>query len=103
MWSRCPSSKRTKHLSLRRYLDNVLHAAGLLKTSEDSGEMESWGQRGAGSWITVYANSVHAFAVIDGLRWDTVGDPNGVTGPRWHPSLAGDTTRGFVARHPTGY
>ena len=26
----------------------VLHAAGLLKVSEDSGEMESWGQKGLG-------------------------------------------------------
>ena len=81
----------------------ALHGGGFLKSPLVSGEMTHWGSPGKGRWITVYANSVHAFAVIDGLRWDTVGDPSGVTGPRWHPSMAGDTTRGFVARHPAGY
>ena len=46
----------------------VLHAAGLLKTSEDSGTMESWGQQGVGQWITVYTNPGHAFVEIAGIR-----------------------------------
>ncbi len=81
----------------------ALHGGNFLKSPLVSGEMTHWGAPGKGRWITVYANSVHAFAVIDGLRWDTVGDPRGVSGPRWHPSMAGDTTRGFIARHPVGY
>ena len=35
------------------------------------GRCESWGHRGKGRWISVYANSGHAYAVIAGLRWDT--------------------------------
>jgi cell wall-associated NlpC family hydrolase len=80
----------------------VLHAAGLLKTSEDSGEMESWGVKGAGQWITVYANGGHAFVEIAGIRFDTSAeqDPNPPTGsgPRWRPLMT--STGGFAARHP---
>ncbi len=48
--------------------------------------MMNWGVPGKGRWITIYANAGHAFAVIDGLRWDTVGDSEG-TGPRWHTEM----------------
>ena len=82
----------------------MLHAAGLLKTSEASGEMESWGQQGVGQWITVYANGGHAFMEIAGIRFDTSAeqDPNppSGTGPRWRPVM--DSTDGFMARHPAG-
>jgi hypothetical protein len=78
----------------------ALHGAGLITTPMDSGEMMDWGVPGKGRWITVYANAGHAFAVIDGLRWDTVGDASG-TGPRWHPEMV--PTAGYVARHPAGY
>jgi hypothetical protein len=81
----------------------VLHAAGLLKTSEDSGEMESWGSKGLGQWITVYTNPGHAFVEIAGIRLDTSreGDPHPArgTGPRWRPVM--DTTAGYLARHPS--
>ena len=78
----------------------ALHGAGLITTPMDSSEMMNWGVAGKGRWITIYANAGHAFAVIDGLRWDTVGDSEG-TGPRWHPEMV--STKGFVARHPAGY
>ncbi len=81
----------------------ALHGGGFLDSPLVSGEMMHWGRPGKGRWITVYASPVHAFAVIAGRRWDTVGDRPGTTGPRWHPSMAGDTTAGFVARHPAGY
>ncbi len=81
----------------------ALHGGDFLSSPLVSGQMMHWGRPGKGRWITVYANSVHAYAVIDGRRWDTVGDSRGVTGPRWHPSMAGETTAGFVARHPAGY
>lgn len=81
----------------------VLHAAGLLKASEDSGQMESWGQMGLGQWITVYTNPGHAFVEIAGIRLDTSreGDPHPAagTGPRWRPVM--DETAGFMARHPS--
>lgn len=78
----------------------ALHGAGLLEVPMDSGEMTGWGEPGPGRWITVYANAGHAFAVIDGLRWDTAGDARG-TGPRWHRSMV--SAAGYVARHPAGY
>jgi hypothetical protein len=80
----------------------VLHAAGLLKTSMDSSEFESWGQKGLGQWITVYTNPAHAFVQIAGVRFDTSAedDPNPApgTGPRWRPLM--DGTAGFQSRHP---
>ena len=78
----------------------ALHGAGLLNTPMDSGEMMTWGAPGKGRWITIYANAGHAFAVIDGVRWDTAGDTEG-TGPRWHPEMV--STAGYVVRHPAGY
>lgn len=82
----------------------VLHAAGLLNTSMDSTEFESWGRRGLGHWITVYTNPAHAFVEIAGIRFDTSAeqDPNPPpgSGPRWRP-LVTDSS-GFQARHPAG-
>ena len=78
----------------------VLHAADLLDQTMVSGQLAYWSEAGAGRWITVYANSQHVFAVIAGLRFDTRGNPPGVTGPRWHRARV--DTRRFVARHPGG-
>jgi peptidoglycan hydrolase CwlO-like protein len=75
----------------------ALHGGGLLDSPLDSTGLETWGVAGAGRWITVYANSGHAWAVIAGLRWDT----SGGAGPRWHSDIA--SSAGFIARHPDGY
>jgi cell wall-associated NlpC family hydrolase len=83
----------------------VLHGAGLLSTPEDSGQLESWGDKGLGQWITVYTNPAHAFVQIAGVRFDTSAedDPNppAGTGPRWRPLMT--AASGFVARHPASY
>jgi cell wall-associated NlpC family hydrolase len=78
----------------------MLGGGGFLEAPLDSTRLESWGAPGPGKWITVYANAGHAYAVIAGLRWDTVGDENG-TGPRWHAALP--YPEGFVIRHPPGF
>jgi peptidoglycan hydrolase CwlO-like protein len=78
----------------------VLNAGGFLSSPLDSTGLETWGSPGAGRWITVYANSGHAFAAIAGISWDTVGDVSG-TGPRWHTTP--ESGSGFIARHPDGY
>jgi hypothetical protein len=78
----------------------ALGGGGFLAAPLNSGRLESWGEPGPGRWLTVYANPGHAYAVIAGLRWDTVGDARG-SGPRWHPAVA--YPEGFVARHPPGY
>jgi hypothetical protein len=78
----------------------ALNGGGFLSSPLDSTGLETWGSPGPGRWITVYANAGHAFAVIAGLSWDTVGDVSG-TGPRWHTTT--ESTAGFIARHPDGY
>jgi hypothetical protein len=89
----------------------ALIAAGALKSPLDSGSFMRWGLKGKGSWITVYTNPGHAYAVIAGLRLDT--SAYGVSarksrriarsrerGPRWRPGKR--PARGFQARHPLG-
>jgi hypothetical protein len=80
----------------------ALHGADLLDSPLDSSSFMRWGERGAGEWITVYANPGHAYAVIAGLRLDTsaVNDATGGRGPRWR--AAPRSARGFRARHPLG-
>jgi cell wall-associated NlpC family hydrolase len=78
----------------------ALAGGGFLSSPLTSGELASWGAPGPGRWITIYASPLHVYAVIAGLRWDTVGDARG-SGPRWH--VAGAVPDGFVARHPPGY
>ena len=74
----------------------ALHGGGLLSTPLDSTGFMTWGDPGPGSWITVYSNPGHAYAVIAGLRFDTSGAP-----PRWQ--TASRDSAGYVATHPPGY
>jgi len=78
----------------------ALHGGKLLEAPLVSGSFMTWGEAGPGRWITIYANRQHVFMTVAGLRWDTGGDPPGVTGPRWHtePFLG----QGFIVRHPVG-
>jgi peptidoglycan hydrolase CwlO-like protein len=76
----------------------ALHGGGFLESPLDSTGLETWGEPGPGKWITVYANAEHAWMMIAGLAFDTVGGP----GPRWHSSPV-DSPEGFIARHPPGY
>jgi len=76
----------------------ALHGGGLLSSPEDSTGLESFGEPGPGREITIYANSEHAFMVVDGKRFDTVALSE--TGTRWSSSMT--STAGFVARHPAG-
>ncbi len=76
----------------------ALHGGGLLSSPEDSSALESYGEPGAGSHITIYANSEHAWMVIDGRRFDTVAQQE--TGSRWSDSMT--STGGYVVRHPPG-
>lgn len=79
----------------------ALHGGGFLSSPLDSTGLEVWGVPGGGNWITVFANSGHAWAYIAGLRWDT-GGPGGGSGPRWSTVMRDDASS-FVARHPAGY
>jgi hypothetical protein len=77
----------------------ALHGAGLLNRQLTSGDFMSWGRRGKGSWITVYAHGGHGFLVIAGLRFDT-GFNNAGKGPRWSEQMR--PTDGYTVRHPPG-
>jgi septal ring factor EnvC (AmiA/AmiB activator) len=76
----------------------ALHGGGFLESPLDSTGLETWGEPGPGTWITVYANAEHAWMVVAGIAFDTVGGP----GPRWHNPWV-DSPEGFVVRHPAGY
>jgi len=79
----------------------VMHAAGLLESPLDSTGFMRWGGGGGGSWVRVYANREHVFAVIAGLRWDTSYSEDGDrTGPGWSEQMR--PTGGFRLRHPLG-
>jgi hypothetical protein len=79
----------------------AMHAAGLLESPLDSTGFMRWGGAGAGSWVRIYANREHVFAVIAGLRWDTsMTDDGDRSGPGWSEEMR--STRGFRLRHPLG-
>ena len=84
----------------------VLYRAGLHAVwPDDSTGLESWGLRGPGRWITVYADSGHTWIVIAGLAFDTAdyGGPNipPGSGPRWRQSPLGNLADGRSLHHPT--
>jgi peptidoglycan hydrolase-like protein with peptidoglycan-binding domain len=75
-----------------------LHGAGLLDQAMPSGAFMSWGEKGPGQWVTVYANGGHMFMVVAGLRYDTSGRQQ--DGTRWHADLR--SASGYTVVHPTG-
>ena len=79
----------------------ALRGGKFLTSPMPSGPLASWGMRGMGRWITVYANAGHTYAVIAGYRWDTSGNTDGKTGPSWHEEIRSNA--GFIARHPAGF
>ena len=76
----------------------ALHGAGLLDTALDSSGFMSWGERGRGEWVSIYAHGGHAYMVVAGLRFDT--SARKVTGNRWSDQMR--RPRGYTIRHPEG-
>ncbi len=76
----------------------VLWKAGLLKQALDSTGFMSWGEPGAGTWVTTYANSGHSYMIIAGLRFDTSGRAEDDT--RWDDEMR--SASGYTERHPAG-
>jgi cell wall-associated NlpC family hydrolase len=76
----------------------ALANAGLVDRPMTSGELARWGDPGQGKWVTIYANAGHAFMVVGGARFDTVGLRQ--TGSRWQPPFR--SISGFTAVHPPG-
>ena len=77
----------------------ALAAASLIAGPETSGQLEHWGARGPGRYLTVFANAGHTFMNVDGVWFDTAGRA-GPYSTRWltqRPSLAG-----YAVRHYPG-
>jgi cell wall-associated NlpC family hydrolase len=75
----------------------ALHGGGLLAASATSGDLMSYGDSGAGAWITIYANRDHVYMVVAGLRFDT----SGARPSRWQ--AAPRSAEGYAVRHPTNF
>jgi 3D (Asp-Asp-Asp) domain-containing protein len=87
----------------------VLYAASLMGAGAlDSTGLESYGLPGPGRWITIYANSAHAWIVIAGIALDTAnygGPPIPAgSGPRWRSQPLANLSDGtpYIVRHPLG-
>jgi cell wall-associated NlpC family hydrolase len=79
----------------------ALRGGRLLRSPLTSGALMSWGRRGPGRWVTVYAHGGHTYMVVAGLRLDTsMRDDPSRTGPGWSRRLRRNDA--FVARHPRG-
>lgn len=76
----------------------ALHGARLLHASMTSGDFARWGVRGAGDWITLYANGGHVYMVVAGIRFDTSGASG--AGSRWQRAMRSGS--GYAVRHPDG-
>jgi cell wall-associated NlpC family hydrolase len=68
--------------------------AKLLDAPVPSGTLASWGKRGKGKWITVYANGGHTYVMIAGLRFESHGEGDG---PDWSRENADPA--GYKVRH----
>jgi cell wall-associated NlpC family hydrolase len=76
----------------------ALHGAGLLDAPLTSGGFATWGEAGAGQWVTVYANAGHSYMVVAGLRFDTSGRSK--AGTRWQTDLR--SSKGYAVRRAPG-
>jgi cell wall-associated NlpC family hydrolase len=74
----------------------ALHGGGLLSSPLVSGDFVDWGDRGRGSWVTIYANRNHVYMVVAHMRFDTSARPR--TGSRW--TTQHRSSDGFSVTHP---
>ena len=96
----------------------ALHGGGLLDSPLDSSSFMKWGDRGDGSWITIYTNPGHAYMVVAGLRFDTsmrtpiassarksstrrTRRAQRTMSSRWSTKMR--PTDGYTVRHPEGF
>jgi hypothetical protein len=69
-----------------------------MEGSMDSSGFMRFGDAGRGQWITIRANSGHAYMMVAGLRFDTSGRKQ--RGTRWSQKMR--SARGYRGRHPQG-
>ncbi|HEV7806305.1 MAG TPA: hypothetical protein VGO80_10825 [Solirubrobacteraceae bacterium] len=80
----------------------ALIKAGLQRSSMVSGTFRDAYAKGAGRYVSIYANSKHVYLEVAGLRLDTspYGDLARQSGVRWRPVVG--LRSGFARRHPVG-
>jgi hypothetical protein len=76
----------------------VLCKCGLLDSPTTSAALRTYGDKGKGKHITIYAKNGHTFMTIAGLRLDTTSGGDERCGPRWLTTPR--SLKGFLARHP---
>jgi hypothetical protein len=75
----------------------ALHGGHLISQAMPPTSLEHWGRGGHGKWISVYANSGHAFMTVAGLRFDTA-DTSG-SGPGWARGMGWERSQRYATRH----
>lgn len=73
----------------------ALHGGRFLRRPMASGDLMHWGRGHRGKWITVFANSGHAYMTVAGLRFDT-SMTRGI-GPGWSRHMRSGA--GYRKRH----
>jgi cell wall-associated NlpC family hydrolase len=76
----------------------ALHGGGLLDRALVSGDFTRWGEKGRGSWITIYANGGHMYMVVAGMRFDT--SSRSRSSSRW--TMESRSSDGYAVTHPSG-
>jgi hypothetical protein len=79
----------------------ALHGGDLIKHAKPPTSLMKWGRHKKGEWVTVYANSGHAWMKIAGLRFDTA-DTKGA-GPGWAEGMGWERTQSYAVRHKRGF
>ena len=77
----------------------ALHGGRLLRSPLDSSGFMHWAHGGNGKWITVFANSGHAYMKVAGLRFDT--SMTAGSGPGWSKQMR--SGRGYTKRHKSRF
>jgi hypothetical protein len=75
----------------------ALHGGRLISRPMPPTSLRRWGRGGRGKWISVYANSGHAFMKVAGLRFDTA-DTRGA-GPGWAKGMGWERSQSYAVRH----
>jgi hypothetical protein len=78
----------------------ALHGGGLINHAMSPTYLARWGRASKGKWITVHANSGHAWMTVAGLRFDTA-DTKG-QGPGWAKGMGWEATQSYTVRHKSG-
>jgi hypothetical protein len=89
------SSWRARGYDCSGSVSYALHGGHLLDSPMPSSGLMSWGSRGRGHWLTVFANSGHAYMTVAGLRFDTSMTAGG--GPGWSGQMR--SSAGYRVRH----